>query len=152
MPRAATLLPRLAALLALTLPPWPAAAADPPSVLLELNKLEPIPAAAAGGAASCRAYLVANNPGDGEALDLLRLDLVLFGTDGVISRRIALELGPMPPGRTQVRPFDLRDQACDGVGQILVNEVLLCRVAGAERQDCLGRLRTASRATAKLTK
>ena len=41
---------------------------------------------------------------------------------------------------------------CDGVGQVPVNDVLLCRVAGTDRQGCLGRLRTASRASAKLTK
>lgn len=138
---------------ALALLPGLASAADAPPVTVELNKLEPLPAAAPGqAAAGCRAYIVTSNPEGGEALDALRLDLVLFGVDGVIARRVALDLGPLPPGRTQVRPFDLRDQPCDGVGQILVNEVLVCRVGGAERQDCLGRLRTASRAAAKFTK
>lgn len=135
----------------------PAMAADPapPSpapISLELNKLEPIPAAAPGQAPGCRAYLVASNPEAGEAVDGMRLDLVLFGTDGVIARRVALDLGPLPPGRTQVRPFDLRDQGCDGIGQVLVNDVLMCRVAGAERTDCLARLHMSSRAAAKLTK
>ena len=121
-------------------PSFPATAADPPQITLELNKLEPIAAAAiatgsSGQAAGCRAYLVANNPENGETVDVLRLDLVLFGTDGVIGRRLALDLGPLPPGRTQVRPFDLRDQPCDGVGQILVNEVLLCRVAGTDLRN-----------------
>lgn len=138
--------------LALAASPGLAAAADVPPVTLELNKLEPVPAAAPGQPAGCRAYLVASNPEAGEALDALRLDLVLFGTDGVITRRLALDLGPLPPGRTQVRPFDLRDQPCDGVGQILVNDVLQCRVAGTDRTDCLTRLRTSSRTTAKLFK
>lgn len=145
---------RVLAVLLLSLLALPAAAADPAApVLLELNKLEPLPPASAGGqSAGCRAYAVASNGEAGEALDALRLDLVLFGTDGIIARRIALDLGPLPPGRMQVRPFDLRDLPCDSVGVVLVNDVILCRVAGADRQDCLGRLRTASRTGAKLTK
>jgi hypothetical protein len=118
---------------------------------LELNKLEPVPAAA-GGAASCRAYLVAANPDNGARIDALRLDLVLFGTDGVIARRIALDIGPVQPGRTQVRLFDLRDLPCDSIGQILVNDTMICKVAGADRTDCMDRLKTASRVGAKLAK
>lgn len=130
----------------------PARAAEAPSVSVELNKLEPVATATAGQASGCRAYIVASNPEGGEAVDALRLDLVMFGTDGVIARRVALDLGPLSPGRTQVRPFDLRDQTCDSVGKILVNEVLVCRVAGTERTDCLARLRITSRATASFSK
>ena len=72
-------------------------AQDAPPLTLELNKLETV-AATNGGAASCRAYLVANDPEGGPKFDALRLDLVLFGTDGVISRRIALDIGRCSPG------------------------------------------------------
>jgi hypothetical protein len=120
-------------------------------VTLELNKLEPV-AAAPGAAAGCRAYLVAANPEGGARIDVLRLDLVLFGTDGVIARRIALDVGPVLPGRTQVRPFELRDLNCDTIGQVLVNDTMLCKVAGADRTDCMDRLRTSSRVAAKLIK
>lgn len=140
-----------AALVSLYGVPFPARAADPPAIALELNKLETVPAAP-GQPGSCRAYIVATNPEGDETIEALRLDLVLFGTDGVISRRVALDLGPLPPGRMQVRPFDLRDQACEGLGQILVNDVMQCRVAGTDRTDCLARLRPTSRASAKLTK
>ena len=118
---------------------------------LELNKLEPV-AAACGQAAGCRAYLVAANPEGGARVEVLRLDLVLFGTDGVILRRIALDVGPVMPGRTQVRPFELRDLACDAIGQVLVNDTMLCKVGGTDRTDCMERLRTSSRGAAKLTK
>jgi hypothetical protein len=138
-----------------------AQAQEEPPLALELNKLEPVPAAAgqsaagqsaAGQAAGCRAYLVATNPEGGIRLDVLRLDLVLFGTDGVILRRIALDVGPVMPGRTQVRPFELRDLACEAIGQVLVNDTMLCKVAGADRNDCMDRLRTSSRVPAKLIK
>ncbi|MBV8915697.1 MAG: Tat pathway signal protein [Acetobacteraceae bacterium] len=126
-------------------------AQEEPQLTLELNKLEPVPAAQ-GGTPSCRAYLVAANPDGGARFDALRLDLVLFGTDGVIARRIALDVGPVAPGRTQVRLFDLRDLPCDGIGQVLVNDTMICKVAGADRSDCMDRLKTASRVSAKLVK
>lgn len=136
---------------ALLLLPTLAGAQDEPPLTLELNKLEPI-AAAPGGGGGCRAYLVATNPEGGARLEVLRLDLVLFGTDGVIARRIALDVGPVAPGRTQVRPFELRDLPCDSIGQILVNDTMLCKVGGADRTDCIDRIRTASRVTTKLVK
>ena len=137
-----------------------AQAQEEPPLALELNKLEPVAPAGqstagqstAGQSAGCRAYLVATNPEGGVRLDVLRLDLVLFGTDGVILRRIALDVGPVMPGRTQVRPFELRDLACDGIGQVLVNDTMLCKVAGTDRTDCMDRLRTSSRVPAKLIK
>jgi len=137
---------------ALFLVPLLAQAQEEQPLTLELNKLEPIPPAAAGAAPGCRAYLVANNPDNGAHLDVLRLDLILFGTDGVIARRVALDIGPVQPGRTQVRLFDLRDVACEGIGQILINGTILCKVAGADQPDCMDRIRTSSRLTTKLTK
>lgn len=138
------------AVVALLLPQM-ARAQEAPALTLELNKLEPI-AAANGAAPGCRAYLVANDPEGGPKLDALRLDLVLFGTDGVIARRIALDVGPVAPGRTQVRPFELRDVACDSIGQILVNDALICKVGGADQTDCLDRVKTMSRVPTKLVR
>ncbi len=121
------------ALLLATLPGAPPAWADAPAPIpLELNKLEPLPVPAAppGGAAAatggCRAYMVVTNP-DPEPISQLRLDLILFGKDGVILRRIALDLGPLAPRKTAVRLFDLQGQPCDGMGRILVNDVLACQ-------------------------
>lgn len=142
---------RLLAAVALLLPPFAAWAQDTPALTLELNKLEPVQAAA-GGAAGCRAYLVASDPEGGPKVDAMRLDLVLFGTDGVIARRIALDVGPVQPGRMQVRPFELRDLPCDGIGQILVNDALICKIGGADQNDCLDRVKTTSRVSAKLVK
>ncbi len=144
------LLLRILAVAALFVPAL-AYAQDAPMLSLELNKLEPVPAAA-GASPGCRAYIVATDPEGGPKVDAMRLDLVLFGTDGVIARRIALDIGPIQPGRTQVRPFDLRDLACEGIGQILVNDTLICKIGGADQTDCLDRVKTSSRISAKLAK
>ncbi len=158
---------RLVAILAFlaTLPGMQSAWADAPAPIpLELNKLEPLPAPATapgGGAAAtagCRAYVVVTNP-DPEPISQLRLDLILFGKDGVILRRIALDLGPLAPHKTAVRLFDLQGQPCDGIGRMLVNDVLACQTgqsgnapAEQQRQVCLDRLQVSSRAKADLTK
>jgi hypothetical protein len=158
---------KLAAMLAFlvaTLHAAPPAWADAPAPIpVELNKLEPLPAPAATAdgstaAAGCRAYIVVTNP-DPEPIEQLRLDLILFGKDGVILRRIALDLGPLTPHKTAVRLFDLQGQPCDGIGRMLVNDVLACQTgqpgstaAHQERQACLDRLQVSSRASAELAK
>lgn len=131
---------------------------------IELNKLESLPApAAAPGAttapvAGCRVYLVVTNP-DPEPIKQLRLDLVLFGTDEVIDRRVAVDLAPLAPHKTSVRLFDLQGQPCDGIGHVLINDVLACQLGKREgaatdepHQDCMDRLKPTSRTKAELTK
>ena len=134
---------------ALLLASGPAWAASP--IPLELNKLEPIP----GPPPGCRAYVVAQNP-DADPLEQLRLDLVLFGTDGVIARRIALDIGPLGAGKTAVRLFDLSGLPCDQIGRMLVNDVLVCRggkpAADLNLDDCLDRLTVTSRASVPMVK
>lgn len=123
---------------------WPASApaetaAPAAPIKLELNRLE---AREAGG---CRVWLVLHNAG-ADALDPLRLDLVLFGRDGAASRRLAVDVGPLPGGRTVVRLFDVAGQPCEGVGQVLLNDVLACNGTGPEaRSACVERAVLASR-------
>ncbi|TCH99439.1 Tat pathway signal protein [Roseococcus sp. SYP-B2431] len=117
----------------------PLAAQTPSPLRIELNRLE-----AREGA--CRVWMVLNNGGGGEALDPLRLDLVIFGKDGVVSRRLAVDAGPLPAGRTVVRLFDLTGQGCDTVGSVLLNDILACGSQEADaRNACVGRAALASR-------
>ena len=75
------------------------------------------------------------------------LDLVLFGRDAVILRRLAVDLGPLPAARTAVRIFDLAGQGCEGIGQLLLNDVLACGGAEpARREACAERVTLRSRA------
>jgi hypothetical protein len=116
----------------------PLAAQDTSPLRIELNRLE-----AREGA--CRVWLVLNNGGS-EAVDPFRLDLVIFGKDAVVSRRLAVDAGPLPAGRTVVRLFDLTGQGCDTVGSVLLNDILLCGSQEAEaRAACVARVALASR-------
>lgn len=102
-------------------------------VSVELNRMEPKDQ-------SCRVSFVVANPGD-KAIDSLKLDLVFFDKEGVISRRLAVEAGPVRASKTSVKLFEAADTPCDGVSRILLNEVTAC--GGAE--DCLGQVSLTSR-------
>lgn len=114
----------------------PAAAADPLSV--ELNRLEE-------REGSCRIYLVIGNK-SATAYESLKLDLVLFGTDGVIVRRLAVEAAPLRADKTSVKLFDVSGLACTGIGNVLLNDVLECRGATGDEADCIARIVPSSRA------
>ncbi|MCR0983738.1 Tat pathway signal protein [Roseomonas populi] len=124
----------LPVLLALT---TPALAQQAPAgqVSVELNRLE-------ARTEGCRVWMLARNPG--AAVDPLRLDLVVFGKDQVVARRLALDLGPLPAEKTMARIFDLAGTPCDNVGYILLNDVLACGPDAAPAA-CLGRLAVSSR-------
>lgn len=124
-----------AAALAAATPLSRPALSQPAPVTLELNRLE-------AQSQGCRVWMLARNPG--APVDPLRLDLVVFGRDGVVSRRLALDLGPLPAEKTMARIFDLAGTPCDGVGHLLLNDVLACGPDAPAA--CLSRLTVSSRA------
>ena len=87
----------------------PACAADQPAIR---HGAQP----AGGVDAGCRVYLVVGNDG-AKALESLKLDLVLFNSDGVIDRRLALEAGPLRTGQDQRQAVRPHRPAVQGTGQ-----------------------------------
>ncbi|MGK7870731.1 Tat pathway signal protein [Falsiroseomonas sp. E2-1-a20] len=131
------------AIIALTLLALSSPAGAETVLPLELNRLEPVTGATEG----CRIWMVlANDAPEATAIASLRLDLVVFGAEGQIARRAAVELAPVGAGRTAVRLFDLAGLACDRIGRLLVNEVLSCRIGGTEVGHCADLIRPSSRA------
>lgn len=108
-------------------------------VRIELNKLEP------AGEAACQAFFLIENR-SGTRFESLKLDLVAFDGDGVVARRLAVELGPVRAEKTSLKVFSLGAIACDGVSRLLLNDVLACRDAESVLSDCLSRIETSSRA------
>jgi hypothetical protein len=98
-------------------------------IAIELNKLEQVDQA-------CRAYLLFENETDKQFVDF-RLDLILFGADGVIMRRIAVDSSPLRAGKSVVKLFDLADLRCEDMARILLNDVAPCADDEASRQDCV---------------
>lgn len=117
---------------------------DPGSLRVELNKLEALESA-------CRAYLLFENGTDLQ-FSSLKLDLVMFDPEGVINRRLAVEGGPLPAGKTSVKLFDIDGVACGSVDRVLLNGILACRDAQGDRSDCLALIETGSRSSADFFK
>lgn len=105
---------------------------------LQLNKAE-----TAGDA--CRITMVVDNSRGG-ALKSYKVDLFAFDPEGVAQKRVAVELGPLPPRKTTVKIFDFAGIPCNKVGRVLLNDVLACE-GDTTRESCLERTETESKAT-----
>ncbi len=114
-----------------------AALAESSSVSIELNKLETHESA-------CRAYLVLEN-GTNDAFHALKLDLVMFDVEGIVAKRLAVEVAPLPAGKTSLKVFEIDDMACEGIGRVLLNSDLACADAAGSRDDCLDLISTSAR-------
>ncbi len=120
-----------------------AAFAAQDSIEIELNKLE-------DKDNSCRAYLVFKNQTDSH-FNEFKLDLVMFGSDGIISRRLAVDSSPLRANKTSVKLFDIEGQSCEAISLILINDVLSCRDA-YERDDCVDLIEASSKGNVSFVK
>lgn len=109
---------------------------DVSPISIELNRLETVGEA-------CRAYLMVENRT--EALESLRLDLFALDQDGVVAKRLAVQLGPVPGDKTVIKLFDFSGVTCKGVGSVLLNDVLACEDEAGPREDCLASLAVATK-------
>ncbi len=114
------------------------------SLRIELNKLEPQDGA-------CRANLVFENR-TGASFSNLTLDLVMFDSEGVIAKRLAVNAAPLPAEKTSVKLFDIEGLACANIGRILINDALDCVDEGGEISECVTRIEPSSRSQAPLIK
>lgn len=122
----------------------PAAWGAESGVSVELNKLEPTGEA-------CRAYFVLVNRSE-FVFTTLKLDLVMFDRDGIVTRRLAAEVGPLPLGKTSLKVFDMENLPCTDLGRLLLNDVTACGDASGARDDCLALLSAATRSSVPFIK
>jgi len=111
---------------------------------VELNKLETIEN-------GCRIYVVVDNKSETD-FKTLKLDLVLFRTDGIVDQRFFVDLAPLRNQKRIVKLFELNKVACDDIGSFLVNDVVECRSETENIDGCLARMSVSSLAKAALTK
>src|SRR6516164_1463082 len=124
---------RIASVLLQVLVPFAASAIEG-KVFAELNTVE-------SSENHCRMNFVIENRSE-QALESMKLDLVLFGTDGGIMHRFIAEMAPLQPKKTVVRSFSVESD-CPRIGAILVNDVTAC--VPIEPNTCLNRLELSSR-------
>ena len=103
-------------------------------VRIELNSVE-------NADNRCRLNFVIENKSR-VAIESMKLDLVAFGGDGAILRRLLTEMGPVRAAKTFVRTFVIDDE-CGQLGAILVNDVTAC--TPGEPGACLDGLVLSSR-------
>src|SRR5262245_48211175 len=113
--------------------PLPASAIEG-KVLVELNTVEM-------SENRCRMNFVLENKSE-QALDSIKIDFVVFGTDGGIMHRFISEMGPLQSAKTVVRTFSV-ESGCAKIGAVLVNDVAAC--APVDPKACLDRLELSSR-------
>lgn len=130
----------LAALAAMAMP----AMAETDSLHIELNRLEQ-------RNDGCRVHLVLENA-SAHAFSSYRLDLVIFASDGVIARRLALETAPLRADKTMVKEFELVELACAGIGRVLLNDISACESMSGPIEDCVATARVSSRAPVSFIK
>lgn len=114
------------------------------TIRVELNRLEP-----AGDA--CRPNLVLVNATDFSLADF-RLDLVMFDVDGIVADRLAVDASPLLPGKTSLIVFEVPAMPCDGIGRVLINDVIACAGGPEGPGACLGLIDASSRTAAALFK
>lgn len=121
-----------------------AATAETPAIGVELNKLEQQDK-------GCRAYMVVTNKAT-SGYETLKLDLIMFQTDGVIGRRFTIDLGPIRPDKKVVKLFTLEGTPCDGVGSLLINDIVECKTDTGAADNCLAAMTLTSITKVQLTK
>jgi len=104
------------------------------SFRVELNALESVQG-------RCRFSFVVENLKNG-SVETLKLDLAVFGKEGVVQRRLVTEMGPLRPAKTMLRAFEV-DGECGQIGSVLLNDVTAC--APGEAAACLDQLTVSSR-------
>jgi hypothetical protein len=121
-----------------------ATAAPGQASTLELNKLEPRDR-------GCRAYFVIGTAN--QSFQTFKVDLILFRKDGIVDRRVAVDLGPLRAGKTTVKTFDLDAASCDQIGTLLLNDVLDCKSdPAAPAGDCLADFTLSTRSAVEFKK
>jgi hypothetical protein len=114
------------------------------SITLELNKLEPVEK-------GCRVYTVVDNPGS-TTFQSMKLDLIVFHTDGVIGRRLMLDLAPLKSAKKTVKMFELDGTQCDKIGSFLLHDVMECKSDAGPVEKCLENIAVKSLSNVQLSK
>ena len=112
-------------------------AAPEATLTVELNALQP-------SDRGCRFTFIATNMLGGE-LAKAAFELVLFDTEGKVSRLTVVDFKDLPQGKTKVRQFDFAGLDCAGIGRVLINDSTECGGEGIDAKACIQKLKTQTR-------
>jgi hypothetical protein len=89
----------------------------------------------------CRMSFLVENKAE-RAVDSLKLDLVIFGTENTMQRRMVIEVGPVRKAKTMMRTYEV-ERECAQIGSILVNDIASC--SPGDPASCMDQLALSSR-------
>lgn len=112
-------------------------AAQDAVLTVELNALQP-------SDRGCRFTFIATN-GLGSELTKAAFELVLFDTEGKVSRLTVVDFKDLPQGKTKVRQFDFSGIDCTKVGRVLINDSTECAGPAIEPKACIEQLKPQTR-------
>ena len=128
----------IALLLALILPAATLAqGSEEPALTLELNTADNVGEA-------CRLTFLLSN-GLERDIDKLVAETGLFSDEGEVILLTLFDFGELPVGRPRVRQFRVPDTSCERLGQVLVNGLDTCQIAGEQSGHCTDALEVSSR-------
>lgn len=128
----------LAAALGIACVPGISGAVEPGKIALELNDLQAVQS-------GCRAVFVLNN-GLGQPLDALSLRVVAFNKEERATLFLTLDVGALPVGKTRIVRFDLgAELPCDGIGRLVLDDVIECKGGEIAPAKCLAAVSLSSR-------
>lgn len=113
------------------------AVADTPKLSIELNTATLVED-------SCQLTFVLSNTLAAD-IDGLMAETVLFSKAGAVELLTLFDFGAVPVGRPRVRQFQVAGADCAALGQVLINGIATCEIAGAASDQCAAGLSLSSR-------
>jgi hypothetical protein len=89
----------------------------------------------------CRLSFVIENKAE-RAVESFKLDLVVFGAENTMQRRMVIEVGPVRKAKRMIRTYEV-DRECAQIGSILVNDIASC--SPGDPGSCMDQLQLGSR-------
>ncbi|ARO14984.1 hypothetical protein BVG79_01640 [Ketogulonicigenium robustum] len=106
-------------------------------VAIELNRLESFEG-------SCRLTFVTRN-GLSQPIAGMMAETVLFDPNGGVAKMTMFELGDVAAGQTRVRRYEVTGNACDGLGNVLINQWQTCEAGDLGEEACTAAITLSSR-------
>jgi len=114
-----------------------AAAEEAPRLEIQLNEADLV-------GESCRLTFVLTNALEAD-VDQLVAETVLFSAEWGVVLLTLFDFAALPAGRPRVRQFQVPDTSCVRIGQVLINGISTCTVAGGASPLCAEGLSLSSR-------
>lgn len=114
------------------------------SLYMEINKLEQRDDL-------CVAYVRFSNQTENEFTEL-KSELFAFNKEEIITAHFLADFQRVTANKTVVKLVPMKGAKCDEIDSILLNRMVSCKSGGGEVANCMGMIRTGTKASVRLFK